>query len=72
MNVVLHERGGHHRISDRKEVKPCLLLTLEDDLVATVDRAAGQRRQPCSAFTRETLHAALAKLEAQALEQQHR
>ena len=44
-------------------------LTLEDDLVTAVDRAAGQRRQSRSAFARD---AALAKLEAQALEQQHR
>lgn len=47
-------------------------LTLEDDLVTAVDRAAGQRRQTRSAFTRDALRAALAKLEAQALEQQHR
>jgi metal-responsive CopG/Arc/MetJ family transcriptional regulator len=47
-------------------------LTLEDDLVTAVDRVAGQRRQSRSAFTRDALRAALAKLEAQALEQQHR
>ncbi|MDG4553626.1 MAG: ribbon-helix-helix domain-containing protein [Candidatus Competibacter sp.] len=47
-------------------------LTLENDLVTAVDRAAGQRRQSRSAFTRDALRAALAKLEAHALEQQHR
>ena len=47
-------------------------LTLEDDLVTAVDQAASQRRQSRSAFTRDALRAALAKLEAQALEQQHR
>ena len=47
-------------------------LTLEDDLVTAVDRAAGQCRQSRSAFARDALRAALAKLEAQALEQQHR
>jgi len=47
-------------------------LTLEDDLVTAVDRVAGQRRQSRSAFTRDALRAALAKLEVRALEQQHR
>ena len=47
-------------------------LTLEEDLVTAVDRIASQRRQSRSAFTRDALRAALAKLEAQALEQQHR
>ncbi len=47
-------------------------LTLVDDLVTAVDRVASQRRQSRSAFTRDALRAALAKLEAQALEQQHR
>ena len=47
-------------------------LTLEDDLVAAVDRAAGQRRQSRLAFMRETLRVSLAKLGAQALEQKHR
>lgn len=47
-------------------------LTLEDDLVTAVDRVAGQRRQSRSAFTRDALRAVLAKLEVQALEQQHR
>ena len=47
-------------------------LTLEDDLVTAVDRAAGQRRQSRSAFARDALRTALAKLEAQALERQHR
>jgi metal-responsive CopG/Arc/MetJ family transcriptional regulator len=47
-------------------------LTLEEDLVTAVDRVAGQRRQSRSAFARDALRAALAKLEVQALEQQHR
>ena len=47
-------------------------LTLEDNLVIAVDQAAGRLRQSRSAFTRNALRAALEKLEAQALEQQHR
>lgn len=47
-------------------------LTLENDLVTAVDRAAGQRRQSRSAFTRDALRAALAKLEAHAMERQYR
>lgn len=47
-------------------------ITLEEDLVKAVDLAARQLNQSRSAFTREALRAALARLEMQMLEQQHR
>jgi metal-responsive CopG/Arc/MetJ family transcriptional regulator len=47
-------------------------ITLEDELVKAVDRAADRLDQSRSAFTRDALRAALAKLEVQAQEQQHR
>ena len=47
-------------------------ITLEEELVKAVDRAAGQLDQSRSAFTRDALRAALVKLEAQARERQHR
>jgi metal-responsive CopG/Arc/MetJ family transcriptional regulator len=47
-------------------------ITLEDELVQAVDRAASRLDLSRSAFTRDALRAALAKLELQAREQQHR
>ena len=47
-------------------------ITLEEDLVDAVDRAAHRLNQSRSAFAREALRAALARLEMQMLEQQHR
>lgn len=47
-------------------------ITLEDELVKAVDRAADRLDQSRSAFTRDALRAALAKLEVQVQEQQHR
>ncbi|NJN46570.1 MAG: ribbon-helix-helix protein, CopG family [Candidatus Competibacteraceae bacterium] len=47
-------------------------ITLEDELVQAVDQMAGQLNLSRSAFTRDALRAALAKLELQAREQQHR
>ena len=47
-------------------------ITMEDELVKAVDRAADRLDQSRSAFTRDALRAALAKLEVQAQEQRHR
>jgi len=47
-------------------------MTLEEELVAAVDRAARQLRQSRSAFARSALKAALAQLRTQALERRHR
>jgi len=47
-------------------------ITMEDELVKAVDQAADRLDQSRSAFTRDALRAALAKLEVQAQEQQHR
>ena len=47
-------------------------ITLEEDLVKAVDRAARHLNQSRSAFTREALRTALERLEMQSLEQQHR
>lgn len=47
-------------------------ITLENGLVQAVDQAADRLHQSRSAFTREALRAALAKLEVQSKEQQHR
>lgn len=47
-------------------------ITLEEELVQAVDQAAGQLALTRSAFARDALRAALARLESQAREQQHR
>ncbi len=47
-------------------------ITLEEELVQAVDRAAGRLALSRSAFARDALRAALARLESQAREQQHR
>ncbi len=47
-------------------------ITLEEDLVQAVDQAAGKLELSRSAFTRDALRAALAKLDLQAMERQHR
>ena len=47
-------------------------ITLEEDLVQAVDRAADRLDQSRSAFTRAALRTALARLAVQAREQQHR
>jgi metal-responsive CopG/Arc/MetJ family transcriptional regulator len=47
-------------------------ITLEDELVKAVDLAADRLDQSRSACTRDALRAALAQLEGQAQERQHR
>ena len=47
-------------------------ITLEEELVQAVDRAASRLALTRSAFARDALRAALARLELQAREQQHR
>jgi metal-responsive CopG/Arc/MetJ family transcriptional regulator len=47
-------------------------MTLDEDLVAAVDRAARKRRMTRSAFAREALRAALAKQRERELEDKHR
>lgn len=47
-------------------------MTLDKDLVAAVDRAAERLGTTRSAFTREALRAALAKIRIQKLERKHR
>ena len=47
-------------------------MTLEEELVAAVDRAARQLRQSRSAFARSALKAALAQLRTRDLELRHR
>lgn len=47
-------------------------ITLEEELVQAVDRAAGRLSLTRSAFARDALRAALARLESQARERQHR
>lgn len=47
-------------------------MTLDKDLVTAVDRAAKRLGTTRSAFTREALKAALARMEVQELERRHR
>lgn len=47
-------------------------VTLEDELLQAVDRTAGRLNLSRSAFTRDALRTALARLELQIREQQHR
>ena len=47
-------------------------MTLDDDLVRAVDRAARQLGTTRSAFTRDALRVALRELRARALEKKHR
>ncbi len=47
-------------------------MTLEDDLVTAVDRAAKSLKTTRSAFAREALRSALRRLRTQELEQKHR
>jgi metal-responsive CopG/Arc/MetJ family transcriptional regulator len=47
-------------------------MTLEDDLIKSVDAAARRLRTTRSAFTRAALRAALRQLETTQLEQRHR
>jgi metal-responsive CopG/Arc/MetJ family transcriptional regulator len=47
-------------------------MTLDDDLVAQVDRASRRLRTTRSAFTRDALRAALARLRVRQLEERHR
>lgn len=47
-------------------------MTLEDDLIRSVDAAARTLRTTRSAFTRAALRAALRRLEMTRLEQRHR
>ena len=47
-------------------------MTLDDDLVASVDRVARKLGKSRSAFTREALREALARVRARTLEEKHR
>ncbi len=47
-------------------------MTLDEDLVTAVDRAAKQLGTTRSAFTREALRSALERLRARELERRHR
>ena len=47
-------------------------MTLEEELVAAVDRAAKRLRTTRSGFARQALRAALARLRIQELERKHR
>ena len=47
-------------------------MTLDEDLVAAVDRAAKRLGTTRSALTREALRAALARMRARELERKHR
>ncbi|MFZ1829069.1 MAG: ribbon-helix-helix protein, CopG family, partial [Candidatus Competibacteraceae bacterium] len=80
---VLNSRAGidrysfQHYYSDihrypRETLMRTVQITLEEDLVQAVDRAADRLDQSRSAFTRAALRAALARLAVQAREQQHR
>jgi len=47
-------------------------MTLDDDLVSSVDKAARRLRTSRSAFAREALRSALERLRMQELERKHR
>jgi metal-responsive CopG/Arc/MetJ family transcriptional regulator len=47
-------------------------MTLDEDLVAAVDRAARKLGETRSAFTRQALRETLARVRARALEEKHR
>ena len=47
-------------------------MTLDDDLVQTVDRVAKKKRMTRSAFTRDALRMALKNLKVKELEERHR
>ncbi len=47
-------------------------MTLDDDLVSSVDKAARRLKTSRSAFTRNALRAALKRLRMQELERKHR
>ena len=47
-------------------------MTLDDDLVQTVDRVARKKRMTRSAFTRDALRMALKHLKITGLEEKHR
>lgn len=47
-------------------------MTLDEELVRAVDRAAKKRRTTRSAFTREALRAALKRLDEQEQDRKHR
>ncbi|MDD5482228.1 MAG: ribbon-helix-helix domain-containing protein [Kiritimatiellae bacterium] len=47
-------------------------MTLDDNLVKTVDRVARETKTTRSAFTREALRLAIRRLQARQLEQKHR
>ncbi len=80
---VLNSRAGIDRYSfqhyyrdihryPRETRMRTVQITLEEDLVQAVDRAADRLDQSRSAFTRAALRTALARLAVQAREQQHR
>jgi metal-responsive CopG/Arc/MetJ family transcriptional regulator len=47
-------------------------MTLDDDLVQTVDKVVKIIHTTRSAFTRDALHQAIARIETQKLEEKHR
>ena len=47
-------------------------MTLDDDLVQTVDRVAKKKRMTRSAFTRDALRMALKHFKVKGLEERHR
>ncbi len=47
-------------------------MTLDEELVAEIDREIGRLRTTRSAFTRDALRAALCRLKEKALEERHR
>ena len=47
-------------------------MTLDEDLVQAVDRVAGERHTTRSAFARQALQQALARIETERLEEKHR
>jgi metal-responsive CopG/Arc/MetJ family transcriptional regulator len=47
-------------------------VTLDEDLLATVDRMVKEMKTPRSSFTRDALRAAIRKRQIQELERKHR
>lgn len=55
-----------------RDMTKVVQMTLDEELVADVDRAVRRLRTTRSAFTRDALRMALSALRARQLEQQHR
>lgn len=62
-NVDAHPQGVHVKT---------IQMTIDEPLLAEVDRVAGEHRMTRSAFIREALAASLRRFKAKALEQKHR